>query len=79
MNAPRSKWEELPCGRNSRSRDDTGRESSKQSRDPDKPRGRESVMVVGESEKEEDGRRRTMGLGGAPTVFWALKCTRVMR
>lgn len=79
MNAPRRKWEGLPCGRNNRSRAHVGRGSRKQSRDPDKPRRRESVVVVGESEKEEDGGRRTMGLGGAPKVFWALKCTRVIR
>lgn len=54
-------------------------EKAVDSRDSDKPRGRESVVVVGESEKEEDGGRRTMGLVGAPKVFWEPKCTRVMR
>lgn len=44
-----------------------------------KPRGEESLVVVGEAEKEEDGARRTAGLCGAPKVFWASRCSSVMR
>lgn len=44
-----------------------------------KPRGGESLVVVRKAEKEEDGGRRTVGLCGAPKVFWASRCSRVLR
>lgn len=44
-----------------------------------KPRGEESLVVVGEAEKEGDGERRTVGVCGAHKVFWASRCSSVMR
>lgn len=79
MNALRRKWEKLPCGRSSRGRVPTGREAVSRAEALSKLRGGKSLVVVGEAEKEEDGRRRTVGLCGAPRVFWASRCSRVVR
>lgn len=79
MNALRRKWEELLCGRSSRGRVHIGREAVSRAETLSKQRGGKSLVVVGEAEKEEDGGRRTVGLCGAPTVFWASRCSRVMR
>lgn len=66
-------WEELP-GRRSKHRE--GRQWAQQ--------GpwlglEESLVLVGEAEKDNNGRRRTVSLCEAAKVFWASRCSSVTR